>query len=115
MAQKQIALIDPDRDTRALIYQQVEELEAYAKGLGTVVVQVEEIDAKDQSKHYAVTYVLSPEQLRLKVRAEGPDLNEAIIEAKHEAKRQLPAVLNALADQGITLNVPGMTGLHQIH
>lgn len=99
-------VIDPDRDTRALIYQQVEELEAFAKGLGTVVVRVEESRPhQNESKaRFAATYILAPQKLDLEVRAESDSLNSALLEAKNEAKKVLPQVLNALAEEGFALH-----------
>ena len=83
-------IYQPSKDETAFLYQQAFELEPLVKTLGSLAVLVEETDGKD----FAVTFVVAPETMKFKVRGTGPNLVEATIAAKDEARRQLNALVN---------------------
>lgn len=83
-------IYQPSKDETAFLYQQAFELEPLVKSLGSLAVVVEETSQKE----FAVTFVVAPESMKFKVRGIGPNLVEATIAAKDEARRQLNAIVN---------------------
>lgn len=88
----------PNREERAFLYQEAQDLEALMKDLGSLSVLVEEYGLKrgrDQS-NYRVTFVLAPESVGMKVQASDRNIFDATIAAKEEAQRQLNAIVNSM-------------------
>lgn len=97
----QFQAFEPNLEAKAFIYQQVQELEDEVKDLGSLSVFVEKeetIDTEDNrvlENKYAVTFVIDPENLNLKVRAESQNIFSACISAKNVAKSKLLQLKNA--------------------
>ena len=98
--EKQFQAFEPDVEQKAFIYQQVHELEEQVKDLGGLMVFVEKeevIDSETQKalEHkFAVTFVIDPENLNLKVRAESDDLYSACLSAKAVTQSKLSKLIN---------------------
>jgi hypothetical protein len=88
----------PNREERAFLYQEAQDLEALMKDLGSLSVMVEETGPKPHRDHsrFRVTFVLAPESVGMRVRATDANLFDATIAAKEEAQRQLNAIVNSL-------------------
>lgn len=97
----QYQTFEPDQETKAFIYQQVQDLEHGFGGFGNLAVFVEKeevVSTEDREvleDSFAVTFIVEPDNLNLKVRAEGNDIYSATIAAKEEVKRRISALLNA--------------------
>jgi hypothetical protein len=88
----------PNREERAFLYQEAQDLEPLMKDLGSLSVMVEETAVKkgrSRSK-YRVTFVLAPESVGMKVQATDRNIFDATIAAKEEAQRQLNAIVNSM-------------------
>jgi hypothetical protein len=91
---------NPNREERAFLYQEAQDLEALMKDLGSLSVMVEEGGAgKRPSPRYRVTFVVAPETVGMKVQATDSNLLDATIAAKTEAQKQLNAIVNSLPRQ----------------
>lgn len=86
-------IYSPNREERAFLYQEAQDLESLMKDLGSLSIMVEETARK---QNFRVTFVLAPESVGMKVQATDRNLFEAAIAAKEEAQRQLNAIVNAL-------------------
>ncbi len=92
-------LYTPNREERAFLYQEANDLEPLMRDLGSLTVLVEEMpgqSAKRPQCKYRVTFVLAPESFGMRVQAVDGSLIEAAIAAKTEAQRQLNAIVNSL-------------------
>lgn len=83
-------------ELKAFIYQQAQEMEPYAKQLGSLVVYVEYTD----KQKYKATFVLDSEEMKLKFEATNQDPYEAVRSARLVTQEQLNQVINALDDAG---------------
>lgn len=83
-------------ELKAFIYQQAQEMEPYAKQLGSLVVYVEYTD----KQKYKATFVLDSEDMKLKFEAINKDPYEAVRRARVVTQEQLNQVINALDDAG---------------
>ena len=83
-------------ELKAFIYQQAQEMEPYAKQLGSLVVYVEYTD----KQKYKATFVLDSEEMKLKFEAINKDPYEAVRRARLVTQEQLNQVINALDDAG---------------
>lgn len=98
--EKQFQAFEPDVEQKAFIYQQVHELEDQVKNLGGLMVFVEKeevIDSQTQKEldhKFAVTFVIDPENLNLKVRAESDDLYSACLSAKAVTQSKVFQLIN---------------------
>jgi hypothetical protein len=93
-----VKIYTPNREERAFLYQEAQDLEALMKDLGSLSVMVEETALKkgrDRSK-FRVTFVLAPESVGMKVQATDRNIFDATIAAKEEAQRQLNAIVNSM-------------------
>jgi hypothetical protein len=87
----------PNREERAFLYQEAQDLEPLMKELGSLSVMVEETTAKKTKRSkYRVTFVLAPESVGMKVQATDGNIFDATIAAKEEAQRQLNAIVNSM-------------------
>jgi hypothetical protein len=90
----------PNREERAFLYQEAQDLEALMKDLGSLSVMVEETALKKGRKchrsKFRVTFVLAPESVGMKVQATDRNIFDATIAAKEEAQRQLNAIVNSM-------------------
>ncbi|MGZ3722785.1 MAG: hypothetical protein ACXVA9_07655 [Bdellovibrionales bacterium] len=88
----------PNREERAFLYQEAQDLEALMKDLGSLSVMVEEYAIKKgrDKSNYRVTFVLAPESVGMKVQATDRNIFDATIAAKEEAQRQLNAIVNSM-------------------
>jgi ribosome-associated translation inhibitor RaiA len=97
---KQYQSFEPDKDTKAFIYQQVHDLEQEIKGLGDVTVLVEKLEERDEqseelvSTRFAVTFIIDPEGMNLVMQGDHEDLISACIQAKNKLKRKLQKMMN---------------------
>ncbi|MGE3682284.1 MAG: hypothetical protein AB7G93_11200 [Bdellovibrionales bacterium] len=104
-------IYNPNREERAFLYQEAQDLQPLMKDLGTLSVMVEEVsDAQETNlkssrkrsrketseKNFRVTFVVAPESLGMQVQATDANLFDATIAAKEEAQRQLNAIVNSL-------------------
>lgn len=91
----QFQAFEPEPEAKAFIYQMVQELENEVTKMGSLSVfveKVETISAEDDSvttDKYAVTFIIDPEDLNLKVRAESRNFFSACMTAKRVAKSKL--------------------------
>ena len=91
---------EPDIEQKAFIYQLVHELEDQVKNLGGLMVFVEKeevIESDTQNtlnNKYAVTFVVDPDNLNLKVRAEGENLYSVCLSAKAVTQSKLAHLIN---------------------
>ena len=93
-------IYSPNREERAFLYQEAQELSSLMKDLGSLSVMVEEMQSKPESEiRYRVTFVLAPESVGMKVQATDGNLFEAAIAARNEAQRQLNAIVNSLPQE----------------
>ncbi len=94
MGQTQFRDHEPSASERAFIYQQINELNEFAPGIGTVIFLLEEtVDA--QPKRFAVTVATSPNDIPVKAREEGDSFYQAILAAKDQVKKDLAALFAA--------------------
>jgi hypothetical protein len=89
-------IYSPNREERAFLYQEAQDLEDLMKDLGSLSVMVEEAKRGRSATKFRVTFVLAPESVGMTVAADGGDLYEATIAAREEAQRQLNAIVNSL-------------------
>lgn len=94
----------PNREERAFLYQEAQDLEPMLKGLGSLSLLVEEIAAKGNRKtplqsRFRVTFVVAPESVDMKVQATGKNIYDATIAAKEETLRHLNAIVNSMPRQ----------------
>jgi hypothetical protein len=96
-------LYSPNREERAFLYQEAQDLEPMMKELGSLSVMVEEIAPKhperNKQSRYRVTFVVAPESVGMKVQATDKNLFDATIAAKAETLRQLNAIVNSMPRQ----------------
>jgi hypothetical protein len=86
----------PSAEERAFLFQEAQDLEPLMKDLGSLSVMVEERHGKQNQARFRVTFVVAPESVGMRVRAEDGNLFEATIAAKAETMRQLNAIVNSL-------------------
>ena len=90
----------PNREERAFLYQEAQDLEPLMKNLGSLSVLIEETAQKGRKgaveSRYRVTFVVAPESVGMKVQASHDNLFAATISAKTETLRQLNAIVNAM-------------------
>lgn len=84
-------------ELKAFIYQQAQEMESYAKQLGSLVVYVE----YTPKKLYKATFALKSEDMNLKFEALNKDPYEAVRKARMATQEQLNNLINALDDAGV--------------
>lgn len=120
--EKQFLAFEPDVEQKAFIYQQVHELEEQVKNLGGLMVFVEKeevIDSDTQEKlehKFAVTFIVDPENLNLKVRAESENLYSACLSAKKVTQSKLAAILNLSgAEEILSTQETSMDGTGWMH
>lgn len=90
-------IYSPNREERAFLYQEAQDLEALMQGLGSLSVMIEASNAKKRrSPGFRVTFLLAPESVGMRVQATDQNIFAATIAAKDEARRQLNAIVNAL-------------------
>lgn len=89
-------IYSPNREERAFLYQEAQDLEGLMKELGSLSIMVEETAKRKGVEHFRVTFVLAPESVGMKVQATDQNLYDATIAAKEEAQRQLNAIVNSL-------------------
>ena len=92
-------IYNPNREERAFLYQEAQDLEALIKNFGSLSVMVEEIAPKSvrrTSNNFRVTFMVAPESVGMKVQATDTNLFDATIAAKEETLRQLNAIVNSL-------------------
>lgn len=95
-----MSIYNPNREERAFLYQEAQDLEVLMKDLGSLTVMVEEIHPKSKSDNrFRVTFVVAPESVGMRVQATDTNIYEATIAAKAEAQRQLNAIVNSLPRQ----------------
>lgn len=93
-------IYSPNREERAFLYQEAQELASLMKDLGSLSVMVEEMQNKRRNDiSYRVTFVLAPESVGMKVQATDGNFFEAAIAARNEAQRQLNAIVNSLPQE----------------
>lgn len=99
--QNQFQAFEPDLEAKAFIYQQVQELEDHIRHLGGMTVYVEKEEVTDDTgrnvgdENYAVTFVIDPENLNLRVRAESKNIYSACLSAKSVAQSKLEQLMNS--------------------
>ena len=97
---EQFQAFEPDKEAKAFIYQMVHELEEQVKNLGGLVVYVEKEEVVESDSQqvlenkYAVTFVVDPENLNLKVRAIGTNIFSACLSAKAVTQSKLSQLMN---------------------
>lgn len=93
-----MSLYSPNREERAFLYQEAQDLQPLAKSLGSLSVMVETLPAgrKQGQNRFRVTFMVAPESVGMQIQATDRNLFEATIAAKEEAIRQLNALINAL-------------------
>jgi len=90
-------IYSPNREERAFLYQEAQDLEDLMKDLGSLSVMVEETKTKRRkSPKFRVTFVLAPESVGMTVAADSGNIYDATIAAKEEAQRQLNTIVNSL-------------------
>ena len=92
-------IYNPNREERAFLYQEAQDLETLLKNLGSLSVMVEEIApkrVKTRRNNYRVTFMVAPESVGMKVQATDSNLFDATIAAKEEVLRQLNAIVNSM-------------------
>ena len=90
---------NPSAEERAFLFQEAQELEPLMKDLGSLSVMVEERTGRKNQSRFRVTFVVAPESVAMRVRAEDGNLFEATMAAKAEAKRQLNAIVNSMPQE----------------
>ncbi len=94
-----MTIYNPNKEERAFLYQEAQELEPLVKDLGSLTVMVEEDVANESTRKkskFRVTFVVAPESVAMRVQATDSNLIEATIAAKEEVARQLNAIVNAM-------------------
>ena len=94
-----MSIYNPNREERAFLYQEAQDLEPLMKDLGSLTVMVEEIlpkNGKPVNNRFRVTFVVAPESVGMRVQATDTNLFEATMAAKSETQRQLNAIVNSL-------------------
>jgi len=97
-----MTIYNPNREERAFLYQEAQDLEPLMKDLGSLTVMVEQVEPQNSTKNknrYRVTFVVAPESVGMRVQATDSNLFDAAIAAKAEALRQLNAIVNAMPRQ----------------
>ena len=92
-------IYNPNREERAFLYQEAQDLESLLKNFGSLSVMVEEIapsKVNARRNNYRVTFMVAPESVGMKVQAIDTNLFDATIAAKEETLRQLSAIVNSL-------------------
>jgi hypothetical protein len=95
----QMRVYNPNREERAFLYQEANDLQPLMKELGSLSVMVEEMAGRGKRKsenNYRVTFVVAPESVGMKVQAVDSNLYDATIAAKMETLRQLNAIVNSM-------------------
>lgn len=93
-------IYNPNREERAFLYQEAQDLEPLMKELGSLSVMVEEVARKrKKDTAYRVTFMVAPESVGMRVQSTGDNLFDATIAAKEETLRQLNAIVNSLPRQ----------------
>ena len=101
----QFQAFEPEPEAKAFIYQMVQELENEVSEMGSLSVFVEKeetINTEDDSvidDKFAVTFVIDPENLNLKVRAESKNFFSACMTAKNAAASKLNQMLGGKSSQ----------------
>lgn len=108
-------IYSPNREERAFLYQEAQDLEDLMKDLGSLSIMVEETARKRGVGQFRVTFVLAPESVGMKVQATDGNLYEATIAAKEEAQRQLNAIVNALPRTATTTRKKGKRQAELLH
>ena len=95
-------IYNPNREERAFLYQEAQDLEPLMKELGSLSVMVEQLKPKKaDANRFRVTFVVAPESVGMRVQATDSNLFDATIAAKAETQRQLNALVNALPRQAV--------------
>ena len=103
-------IYSPNREERAFLYQEAQDLEPLMKELGSLSVMVEETTMKKTNRsRYRVTFVLAPESVGMKVQATDGNIFDATIAAKEEAQRQLNAIVNSMPRTASGQDKPSLT------
>ena len=92
-------IYNPNREERAFLYQEAQDLEILVKDLGSLSVMVEELAArpvKSAAHDYRVTFMVAPETFGMRVQAVDDNLFDAAIAAKKETLKRLNALVNAM-------------------
>jgi|OM-RGC.v1.028952939 hypothetical protein len=93
-------IYNPNREERAFIYQEAQDLEGLVKNLGSLSVMVEEVATQapkiNRPTDYRVTFMVAPESFGMRVQAVDTNLFDATIAAKVETVRQLNALVNSM-------------------
>lgn len=93
-------IYNPNREERAFLYQEAQDLEVLVKDFGSLSVMVEEIAPKQtpaaRKNNFRVTFMVAPESVGMKVQATDSNLFDATIAAKEETVRQLSAIVNSM-------------------
>lgn len=84
-------------ELKAFVYQQAQEMEPYAKQLGSLVVFVEYTN----KNKYRATFALNAEDMNFKFEAINKDPFEAVRHARLATQEQLNHIINALDDAGV--------------
>ena len=96
-------IYNPNREERAFIYQEAQDLEGLVKNLGSLSVMVEEVAVHapkvSRTSDYRVTFMVAPESVGMRVQAVDTNLFDATIAAKTETVRQLNAIVNSMPRQ----------------
>ena len=91
--QKDTILLEPSGEEKAFVYQQALELSPLLAKNGPIAVILEKNKDKDQSK-YAVTFILIPDKLNIRIKSEGDNLFDVCITAKNKAKKTIGHLMN---------------------
>ena len=85
--------LKPTGAERAFVYQQAMELSPLLLKRGTIGVILKKNINKKKSK-YAVTFILAPNVLNVKVHCEGNNLFDVCIQAKNQARKAIKDLIN---------------------
>lgn len=86
---------EPDRESKAFIYQQVVDMQKILQGHGSLAIMCEKKERKNGDERFAVTFS-TPDLLNFECREEG----DSLIEASIKAKESLLHKLHFLIDEG---------------
>lgn len=95
MAHVKTNTYEPEKEIKAFLYQQVQELEPYVNEVGGLAVFVDQIQTGEATR-YGVTFVLAPKSMNLRIRVENESLIEACVQAKEQALKQVNSVINEI-------------------
>ena len=107
-----MTIYNPNREERAFLYQEAQDLEPLIKELGSLTVVVEE-RATDERGRFRVTFVIAPDTYAMRVPASHADLFSATIAAKEETLRQLNSIVNSMPRPNAVLD-PGLRPPHEV-